>query len=103
MYNVLINAVQAMDPDGGVLTVRGTRHNGIVRIEVADQGPGIPPPNRERIFEPLFTTKQRGIGLGLSVSRSLAQANGGNLFVGTQDPPGARLCLDLPMVAETGQ
>lgn len=101
MYNVLINAVQAMDPDGGVLTVRGKRHNGVVRIEVADQGPGIPHANRERIFEPLFTTKQRGIGLGLSVSRSLAQANGGDLSVGHQDPRGARFCLDLPVVTET--
>lgn len=100
LYNVLTNAVQAMDPVGGVLTVRGKRHNGVVRIEVADQGPGVPAESRDRIFEPLFTTKQRGIGLGLSVSRSLAQANGGDLSVGNQGPPGALFCLDLPASVE---
>jgi signal transduction histidine kinase len=101
LYNVLTNAVQAMDGAGGVLTVRGRRHNGAVRIEVADQGPGIPAENRDRVFEPLFTTKQRGIGLGLSVSRSLAQANGGELSVGDHDPPGALFILELPVAGPT--
>jgi signal transduction histidine kinase len=101
LYNVLTNAVQAMDGNGGVLTVRGRRHNGVVRIEVADQGPGIPADSRDQIFEPLFTTKQRGIGLGLSVSRSLAQANGGNLSVGHHGPPGALFILDLPPARPT--
>lgn len=96
LYNVLTNAVQAMDGVGGTLTVRGRRHNGVVRIEVADEGPGIPAGNRDRVFEPLFTTKQRGIGLGLSVSRTLAQANGGDLLVGDDGPPGAVFILELP-------
>jgi signal transduction histidine kinase len=100
LYNVLTNAVQAMDAGGGVLTVRGRRENGMVRIEIADQGPGIPRGERDRIFEPLFTTKQRGIGLGLSVSRSLAQANGGDLFVVDQDAPGAVFCLELPVASD---
>ena len=98
LYNVLTNAVQAMDNMGGTLTVRGRRHNGVVRIEVADEGPGIPADSRDRVFEPLFTTKQRGIGLGLSVSRSLAQANGGDLRVGDHGPPGAVFILELPPV-----
>ncbi len=97
MYNVLVNAVQAMEPGGGRLVVRGVRRNGSVRIEVGDDGPGIPAGLRERIFEPLFTTRQRGIGLGLSVSRSLARANGGDLSVADQGQPGALFCLDLPL------
>ena len=96
MYNVLVNAVQAMESRGGRLTIRGVRCNGSVRIEVSDEGPGIPPEIRERIFEPLFTTRQRGIGLGLSVSRSLARANGGDLSVADRGAPGALFCLDLP-------
>ncbi|MGQ0647474.1 MAG: sensor histidine kinase [Gemmatimonadaceae bacterium] len=101
LFNILTNAVQAMDPDGGVLTVRGVQYNGVVRIEVTDQGPGVPDDCRERVFEPLFTTKQRGIGLGLSVSRSLAEANGGNLAVGSQEQPGGIFWLDLPAVRAT--
>lgn len=98
LFNLFTNAVQAMEPAGGTLSVSSRPNNGMVRIEVADEGPGIPPESRTRIFEPLFTTKLRGIGLGLSVSRSLALANGGNLSVGEGNGKGAVFYLDLPAV-----
>lgn len=80
IFNLLANAVQAMGETGGELVVRGGRDGaGRVKLEVADAGPGVPAELREKIFEPLFTTKARGIGLGLAVSRSLAQANEGDL------------------------
>jgi signal transduction histidine kinase len=100
LMNLLTNAVQAMDGQPGVLTVRahsiGRR---AVRIEVSDTGPGIRDADRERVFEPLFTTKARGIGLGLSVARSLARANDGELIVAASDGPGATLALELPAAA----
>jgi signal transduction histidine kinase len=97
LYNLLTNAIQAMDPAGGVLTVRTRPVEGVLRIEVGDEGPGVPAESRDRIFEPLFTTKLRGIGLGLSVSRSLAQANGGSLAVANGNGSGAVFWLDLPV------
>src|ERR1043165_3580988 len=65
VLNLLSNAVQAIGDGGGTLTLRGRRLDGErVVLEVADTGPGVPDKLREKIFEPLFTTRARGIGLG---------------------------------------
>jgi signal transduction histidine kinase len=98
LMNLFTNALQAMEVEAtpGVLTVRARSAADVVRIEVTDTGPGIRLEDSERIFEPLYTTKARGIGLGLSVSRSLARANKGELSVVRGVDKGATLALDLP-------
>jgi signal transduction histidine kinase len=96
LVNLVTNAIQAMDGTGGMLRVRAHGRDGRVCIEVEDSGPGVPVENLEKIFEPLFTTKARGIGLGLSVSRSLARANEGDLTVRNLAGAGAVFLLDLP-------
>lgn len=98
LLNLLVNAVQAMEQQGGVLTVRGTRHAQGVCLDVIDTGPGVPPELQDKIFEALFTTKARGIGLGLAVSRSLAEANGGQLTLSSRPGEGATLTLTMPAV-----
>ncbi|MGQ0642377.1 MAG: sensor histidine kinase [Gemmatimonadaceae bacterium] len=98
LMNLFTNAIQAMEGSEGVLSVRARAAGDRVRIEVADTGPGITREDRERVFEPLFTTKARGIGLGLSVARSLAQANNGELTVAADVGRGASLTVDLPAV-----
>ena len=97
LYNLLLNAVQAMDGGGGVLTVGARRGDGLVHLEVADTGPGIPAGFERKIFEALFTTKARGVGLGLAVSRGLAEANGGRLDVVSRPGAGATFTLTLPL------
>jgi signal transduction histidine kinase len=92
--NLLSNAVQAM-PDGGVLTVRTRGQDGRVEISVEDTGPGIAPDHLERIFEPLFTTKSQGIGLGLSLSKRLTEANEGALRVESTPGSGSRFTIAL--------
>lgn len=103
--NLLINALQAMEPADGNgseaharvrLRARETG-DGFVRLEVSDSGPGIPPENIAKIFEPLFTTKARGFGLGLALSKSLAQANGGDLALVSEAGEGATFALTLPV------
>lgn len=96
LVNLLTNAAQAMDNQPGVLSVHARNGDGRVRIDVRDSGPGVPPELREKIFEPLYTTKARGIGLGLAVSRSLAIANRGSLSVTNHPEGGAVFTLDLP-------
>lgn len=96
VINLFSNAVQAMEPNGGTLTIRARVDGGCVVIEVADTGPGISDENREHIFEPLFTTKARGIGLGLAVSRGLARANGGDLAFETALGRGTTFTLTVP-------
>jgi two-component system NtrC family sensor kinase len=66
------------------------------RVTVSDDGPGLPDGARERLFEPFFTTKPAGTGLGLAVSRALAQAHGGDLEPGTSPAGGASFVLVLP-------
>ena len=96
MVNLLTNATQAMDNQPGVLSIKARDGDGRVHIDVRDTGPGVPPDLAEKIFEPLYTTKARGIGLGLSVSRSLATANRGTLSVMNHPGGGAVFTLVLP-------
>jgi signal transduction histidine kinase len=96
VLNLLTNAIQAMEDAGGVLTLHGWRSGDCVTLQVADTGPGMTPDVLAQVFEPLFTTKARGIGLGLAVSRSLAEANAGTIVAASVPGRGATLTLTLP-------
>lgn len=97
VFNLMMNAVQAMDEAGGTLTLRGrTREDGAVILEVEDEGDGIAPEHLETIFEPLFTTRARGIGLGLAVCRTLLTGNDGSLTVESTPGAGTTFTLTLP-------
>jgi signal transduction histidine kinase len=101
IQNLMMNAKQAVVASGGgTVTVRAREEDSHVVVEVADTGPGVPPNVAEVIFEPLFTTKARGIGLGLSVSRSLVEANGGRLWLVNGSDRGATFAVSLPVRAE---
>ena len=82
LRNLLANAVDslAMARHGGSITLSAAAHDaGHVRIVVADDGPGVPEAERERVFEPFVSGKSTGMGLGLAVSRAIAEAHGGSL------------------------
>lgn len=100
VLNLLTNAAQALEADTGTIRITANANDHRVTLEVADTGPGIPRENIERVFEPLFTTKARGIGLGLAVSRTLARANGGELTATSETGKGATFRLTLP-IADT--
>ncbi len=100
MQNLITNAIQAM-PAGGSLTIRGGRDDeGMIGLEVADTGGGISPENMEKLFQPLFTTKAKGIGLGLVVCKNLVEANGGRIEVKSAPGQGTTFTVTLP-VAES--
>jgi signal transduction histidine kinase len=86
--------------DGGNLTISARRQKGMVVIAVKDTGVGIPPENMKKLFEPLFTTKAKGIGLGLAVSKKLAEANGGWIEVKSEPGKGSTFTLVLPVYSE---
>jgi signal transduction histidine kinase len=96
IVNLLTNGAQSIGQNPGTLSLRARNGDGRIHIDVRDTGPGVPAELAEKIFEPLFTTKARGIGLGLSVSRSLASANGGALSVTNHAEGGAVFTLDVP-------
>jgi signal transduction histidine kinase len=102
ILNLLTNAVQAINGgEGGRIMVRASIAGDQVRCEVCDNGVGIAREHLDRIFEPLFTTKARGVGLGLAVSRQLARANNGELTVSSTPGRGTTFRLWLPIATGT--
>jgi signal transduction histidine kinase len=100
LLHVIQNAQHAMVAHaGGVLTISATMVESGVRIEVADDGPGIPPEHLPRIFNPFFTTKQPGDGrgLGLSVAHSIVTEHGGRMWAENRPGGGALFTIDLPI------
>jgi signal transduction histidine kinase len=69
----------------------------VIRIEISDDGAGIPDENLDLIFNPFFTTKTKGTGLGLALSRRIIQAHHGRIFVEHSEPHGARFVVQLPI------
>ena len=99
--NLVVNALEALaDTDGdrriGIRTERGP--GGMAQISVEDTGPGLPLPLRREVFKPFFTTKAQGMGMGLSIARSILQAHGGSIAVDDERHRGARFTLKLPLV-----
>jgi signal transduction histidine kinase len=72
----------------------------LIEIAVVDTGTGITPENMKRLFQPLFSTKARGIGLGLAISKSLAEANGGAIEVSSRLGEGTTFTVTLPAVGK---
>jgi two-component system NtrC family sensor kinase len=94
--NLILNAMDAM-PDGGVVRISGRAAAGGVEILVKDNGPGISRESQSDIFEPFFSTKERGTGLGLTVSYNIVTAHGGTLEFLADQTPGACFRLFLPI------
>jgi signal transduction histidine kinase len=94
--NLVINALQAASK-GGHVVVRTAAHENDVTVEFADDGYGIATENQERIFEPYFTTKAAGSGLGLWITQQIVHAHGGTLRVESVSGKGATFILTLPV------
>lgn len=116
--NLLLNAIQAM-PGGGTLTLQaamlpadrvgaiGGQREGptlprpVARVAISDTGPGIPPEHLDRIFEPYFTTKEGGMGLGLALAHKIIQEHDGRIDVEARVGSGATFVVVLPIVPNT--
>ncbi|MFZ0240062.1 MAG: ATP-binding protein [Desulfobacterales bacterium] len=110
VINLLVNALDALDQDGSarrLVTVKtGGGPAGGVTIAVADTGAGVDPEIAERLFNPFVTTKPGGLGLGLSLSRSILEACGGSIHAAANSDGGATFIVGLPAVSrecEQGQ
>ncbi|MDD4859121.1 MAG: ATP-binding protein [Dehalococcoidales bacterium] len=97
LVNLFTNAVQAM-PEGGSLTVGAHRNGEFMEVAVADSGTGIKPENMKRLFDPLFTTKAKGIGLGLAVCKSIIDRHKGRIEVTSQIGKGTIFSIKLPLI-----
>lgn len=100
ILNLVMNAIDAVEtkpPRERIVQITSSRrHRGIVRITVQDHGPGIAADRLEKIFEPFITTKQHGMGMGLSVCREIVHAHGGQITAANQSTGGAIITIELP-------
>ena len=95
--NIILNGFQAM-PEGGELIVKtGLEDSDWLRISFTDTGTGISKENLQKVFEPLFSTKAKGIGLGLAVSRSMILEHGGDIDVKSSEGEGTTFTIRLPV------
>ncbi|MEO5355018.1 MAG: HAMP domain-containing histidine kinase [Magnetococcus sp. XQGC-1] len=98
--NLLNNALEAMGEGGGLLKITLRLEGERVEILLQDSGPGIPVEQIPRLFEPFFTSKPEGTGLGLTIAAKLVEANGGWLFLAPDSHPGACFVVRLPRAHE---
>jgi len=107
IINLVDNAVEALGgataaprPGGEPPTIEIATHhdpsNGVVRVTVIDNGPGIPAEDRDKLFMPYYSTKRRGSGLGLAIVRRIVAEHGGSIEVGDNVPQGSRFVIELP-------
>jgi signal transduction histidine kinase len=101
LLNLVLNAVQAM-PDGGVLTVDTRRLGDVVQVAVRDTGAGMDRVTLRRAFEPFFSTRPRGTGLGLAVVREVAEGHGARIRVTSRPGRGTTVRLTFPLAASDG-
>ena len=100
VINLIINAIQAMSAVEGVREIHvSTACEGLeaVRVAVQDSGPGVSPEKLPHLFEPFYTTKPGGMGMGLSISRSIIEDHGGRLWAGENAPKGALFQFTIPV------
>jgi len=97
IINLVDNAIEATERKGAIVVETALDDsNQLVRIVVADNGPGIPASEREKLFLPYYSTKRRGSGLGLAIVRRIIAEHGGSIEVGDNTPHGTRFTIELP-------
>jgi two-component system sensor kinase FixL len=103
VLNLVLNGLEAMRPPGAgarTLVIRTARNGaGSVRVAVQDSGTGIEEKDTDRIFQPLYTTKPEGLGMGLAIARTIVDAHGGRLVAENSESGGATVHFTLPVGA----
>jgi signal transduction histidine kinase len=99
LYNIVKNAFEAM-PAGGTLTVRSTVEAGRLNLEFEDSGVGVAQDNLDKLFTPLFSTKQGGLGLGLALTRRVIEEHGGRVQFKSIEGQGSTVIISLPLSEE---
>jgi len=101
MLNLIMNAIEALSEvsEGSreLLISTNMVEPGSVLVAVSDSGPGLPPASDVRLFEAFYTTKASGLGIGLSICRSIVETHGGRLWATPNEPRGAVFCMTLPI------
>jgi signal transduction histidine kinase len=106
LVNLISNAVEAMltsPAEMRRITIRTLTHAADVEISVADRGTGLPPGNEKKIFDPFVTTKPDGLGMGLSIVRTIVETHGGKVWASPNPEAGVTFHFTLPLVDRAHQ
>ena len=105
MVDNAIGALESQPQEAPRIRVALRQEGQAVRLEVEDNGPGVPEASRHHLFEPYFSTKQRGTGLGLSIAAKIIQEHGGTIRAEKNEPAGAKFIVELKVAGagDSGQ
>jgi signal transduction histidine kinase len=95
--NIVLNALQAMEDEGGRLSIETTTHNGTLSAIFKDTGIGIPEKNLKNIFDPFFTTKDDGTGMGLALTYAIVNEHSGKINIKSTPKIGTKITVELPL------
>jgi len=101
ILNLAVNAIDAMKDtplEKRSITVRTSREQNFAELTVSDRGPGIPEDKLKEVFEPFFTSKAEGMGMGLSIARTIVEAHNGQIWAENQDSGGASFRIRIPLM-----
>ena len=98
--NIIRNAVQAVN-ERGAISILTLSREGVVEVQIGDDGPGIPPEIQSRLFEPNFSTKTDGMGLGLAIVKKIIDDLGGNISIASAPGSGTTVTIHLPVEKES--
>jgi signal transduction histidine kinase len=99
--NLITNAIQAME-NGGTLTSLTNKTNGFLQVSFKDTGVGISKENMEKISTPFFTTRAKGMGMGLAICKKFVESHGGSIQVESEAGRGTTFTVKLPFLQEKG-
>ena len=104
ILTLVVNAIDAMTDtpsENRIISIRTSRVENFAQLSVSDRGPGIPEDKLKEVFEPFFTSKAEGMGMGLSIARTIIEAHNGQISAKNRDHGGASFRIRLPLVSQS--
>ncbi|MDP3630469.1 MAG: ATP-binding protein [Actinomycetota bacterium] len=101
--NLISNAVQAMSQTGGSIEVRACANEGFVSVAVSDTGPGIPSDDLKKVFDPFYSTRDEGTGLGLTIVHRILDEHDGHIEVASAEGTGTTFTVSIPIIHDAGE